>query len=119
MNMSRILVFTALMLWGCHGNSTTDNTTQNNTTAPVMDTVKHTHADAKPLANGIIIDTVHCIDIPSQVYSIYLPTNYSSAKKWPVVYFFDPHGVGNLPLKLYKALAQKYGFIIAGTYGSK
>ncbi len=107
------------MLWGCHGNSTTDNTTQNNTNAPVLDTVKHAHVDAKPLDKGVIIDTVHCIDIPAQVYSIYLPTNYSSTKKWPVVYFFDPHGVGNLPLKLYKALAQKYGFIIAGTYGSK
>jgi hypothetical protein len=36
-----------------------------------------------------------------------------------VIYFFDPHGVGNLPLIVYKNLAEKYGFIIAGTYGSK
>ena len=45
--------------------------------------------------------------------------NMIATKKWPIIYFFDPHGVGNLPLILYKDLAEKYGFIIAGTYNSK
>src|ERR1700756_4760718 len=59
------------------------------------------------------------MDEPTQEYAIYLPTNYTADKKWPVIYFFDPHGVGNLPIKIYKQLAEKYGFVIAGTYNSK
>jgi len=117
MNMSRILVFTALILWGCHGNlksTSTDNSVQS-----AADTTRHINANIKPLDKGVVIDSVHCIDRPAHVYAIYLPSNYTSAKKWPVIYFFDPHGVGNLPVKIYKDLAEKYGFIIAGTYNSK
>src|SRR6185312_5060613 len=62
---------------------------------------------------------VTCSDDPAQKYAIYIPFNYTDSKKWPIIYFFDPHGVGNLPLNLYKSLAEKYGFIIAGTYNSK
>lgn len=113
--MNRILVLSALMLWGCHGKPKDTEAK----TAEVADTVKHVNANVKPFDKGIIIDTVNCIDNAGQKYAIYLPTNYSSAKKWPVVFFFDPHGVGNLPLRLYKELAEKYDFVIAGTYNSK
>jgi dienelactone hydrolase len=117
MNIHQIYILTALMLWGCHGNpkaSSADNSGQS-----AVDTLKHSHTDLKPLDKGIVIDSVHCSDMPAQVYAVYLPSNYSSAKKWPIIYFFDPHGAGNLPLNLYKSLAEKYGYIIAGTYGSK
>lgn len=73
----------------------------------------------KPPAKGRVIDSVFCAGDSSQKYSIYLPTKYDTSKKWPIIYFFDPHGVGNLPIELYKGLAEKYGFIIAGTYNSK
>src|SRR5271169_907677 len=115
MNIHQIYILTALMFWGCHGNpksSSSDNSGQS-----TVDTLKHSHSDLKPLDKGIVIDSVHCSDVPDQVYAVYLPSNYSTAKKWPIIYFFDPHGVGNLPLNLYKDLAEKYGYIIAGTYG--
>jgi dienelactone hydrolase len=117
MNKYNIYILGAIMLWGCHGSPKAAG--NDNTNETVADTVKHSHADLKPLDKGVIIDTVHCIDVPTEKYAVYVPTRYTSAKKWPVIYFFDPHGVGNLPLKLYKNLAEKYGFIIAGTYGSR
>lgn len=113
---STILLAT-IMLWGCHGNtktSSTDNTTQSNT-----DTTKHVQVTLPTPAKGVITDSIRCADNSTQVYAIYLPTYYTASKKWPVIYFFDPHGVGNLPIKIYKDLAEKYGFVIAGTYGSK
>ncbi len=115
MNKTRIFALATLMLWGCHGNTktSTDNSVQ------VSDTIKHVNANVKPFDKGVIIDTVHCMDESTQEYAIYLPTNYTADKKWPVIYFFDPHGVGNLPIKIYKQLAEKYGFVIAGTYNSK
>lgn len=105
----------ALLAWGCHSQST--STTNNNGTA-TKDTAKHVQAPAKPINKGMT-DTVFCTDDASQKYAVYVPANYDAHKKWPVIYFFDPHGVGNLPLILYKELADKYGYIIAGTYNSK
>ena len=37
----------------------------------------------------------------------------------PVIYFFDPHGDGLLPVKKYKALADTYHFILIGSNNSK
>lgn len=114
MRYSICLFITAFFLFGCHSKSSSskENTVQNE--AP-----KYTRAMLKPLQKGVVIDSVFCADDSSQRYSIYLPSRYDILKKWPIIYFFDPHGVGNLPIELYKDLAEKYGFIIAGTYNSK
>lgn len=118
MNRYRVLIFSALMLWGCHGNPKTASSDNNNST-DASDTTKHAQVKLPTPDKGVIVDTIHCADDASQRYSIYLPTYYTADKKWPVVFFFDPHGAGNLPLRLYKDLAEKYGYVIAGTYNSK
>jgi len=105
----------AFLVWGCHSQSNSANTNSGNTAA---DSVKHTQANAKPIEKGMT-DTVFCTADPSQRYAVYVPASYDAKKKWPIIYFFDPHGVGNVPLVLYKALADKYGYILAGTYNSK
>jgi hypothetical protein len=97
MNKYKIFILGALLVWGCHGNP---KSTSNDTSASQhVDTIKHSNVQLPPLDKGVIIDTVHCTDAPMQRYAIYIPTNYTATKKWPVIYFFDPHGVGNLPLK--------------------
>ncbi|HEY4107650.1 hypothetical protein [Puia sp.] len=54
----------------------------------------------------------------TQDYALYIP-HKGNAKALPVVFFFDPHGDGSLPLKLYKTLAETYGFIFVGSNASK
>lgn len=104
------LSFSIFLLSGCHGKTSfTENSTLE----------KHSEANVPPLKKGVVIDSVICSDNPSQIYSVYLPSNYDTSKKYPIIYFFDPHGVGNLPILLYKDLAEKYGFVLAGTYNSK
>lgn len=71
-----------------------------------------------PLEAGKIIDPVVCQSDPTQSYAVYIPKKGNSGAL-PVVYFFDPHGVGSLPLKKYKALADAYGFILVGSNNSK
>jgi dienelactone hydrolase len=44
-------------------------------------------------------------------YSFYLSKTYNGKDKLPVIFFFDPHANGKLPLNYYKALAEKYGYI--------
>src|ERR1700760_321544 len=51
-------------------------------------------------------------------YVLYIPKT-GNTKPMPIVFFFDPHGVGSLPLNLYKTLAETYGFILVGSNRSK
>jgi dienelactone hydrolase len=109
MRYSICLFINIFLLWGCHAKPSSKES----------EASKHLGALLKPLRKGVVIDSVFCADDSSQIYSIYLPTKYDTLKKWPIIYLFDPHGVGNLPVRLYKDLAEKYGFILAGTYNSK
>lgn len=65
------------------------------------------------------ITNVVCTTDSNQSYALYLPSNYTAARHWPIVYFFDPGGRGRRPLELYKSLAENYGFIFAGSNNSK
>lgn len=117
MRYSIFLLIAPLLLFGCHSKSSSTN--DNNNSKDFAVTPKRSLSNVIPLKKGVVIDSVICSDDSSQIYSVYLPTRYDTSKKWPVIYFFDPHGCGNLPVKLYKDLAEKYGFILAGTYNSK
>jgi len=54
-----------------------------------------------------------------QTYALFVPSGYSGDTKWPLVICFDPHAEGLLPVNLFKAQAEKYGFILAGSNNSK
>ncbi len=47
---------------------------------------------------------------------LYIPSNN---KTNAVIYFFDPHGDGSLPVKKYKDLADKYQYVLIGSNNSK
>ena len=68
--------------------------------------------------SGKIINPVHCLSDPSKSYALYIPLE-SHDESLPVIYFFDPHGDGSLPLQKYQALADKYQFIFIGSNDSK
>jgi dienelactone hydrolase len=68
---------------------------------------------------GQLIEKVVCKHDTSQSYALYLPSGYSPEKTYPVVFAFDPHGAGKLPVSNYKELAEKYKFILAGSNNSK
>jgi len=70
------------------------------------------------LPKGRVVDSMMCKD-GSQSFAFYLPSYYTVDKAFPVIYFFDPHTHGILPLKMYKDLAEKYGFVIVGSNASK
>lgn len=68
---------------------------------------------------GAIIDNIQCKSDPNQSYCIYLPSNYEISNKYPVIYAFDPHGKGRIPVALMKSIAEKLGYIIIGSNSSK
>ena len=65
-----------------------------------------------------IFNPVICNGDLQQSYALYIPQNRTN-EPLPVVYFFDPHGDGGLPLTKYKALADSFHFILIGSNNSK
>ena len=63
-------------------------------------------------------ERVVCKDDPGQSYALYVPVR-GNAGPLPAIYCFDSHGVGSLPLRKYKALADAFGFILVGSNNSK
>jgi predicted esterase len=67
---------------------------------------------------GKLIDTVTYIANATQSYALYIPATHNK-NALPVVYFFDPHASGSLPLRKYQQLANTYGFILIGSNNSR
>jgi hypothetical protein len=76
-------------------------------------------AAAADLPQGQIIDSVSCAADSSQSYALYLPSNYTQQRKWPVILAFDPAARGRTPVERYQAAAEQYGYIIAGSRNSR
>ncbi len=66
-----------------------------------------------------LLEGVKITSDTSLSFALYLPSSYSSGKKYPLLVFFDPHGAGAFPLGKYRSLASRYGFILAGSNNSK
>lgn len=75
-------------------------------------------AQPKPFAVGKVIDKVICLADTAESYALYIPAK-GNKTVLPVIYFFDPHGSGSLPLHKYKASADSLGFILIGSNTSK
>jgi dienelactone hydrolase len=76
-------------------------------------------ACAADLPAGRIIGRVVARDNPSQSYALYLPSSYTAAREWPVVFCFDPGARGRRPLEHFRDAAEKYGYILAGSNNSR
>lgn len=96
----------------CAGKNTSTETNDIDTTiaftAPASDTFQP----------GKVITNVVCKNDATQSYALYIPAK-GNKEILPVVYFFDPHGDGSMPLNKYKALANAYNFILIGSNNSK
>ena len=68
---------------------------------------------------GTLIPHVACTTAPEQSYALYLPSQYSPTKTWPIVYVFDPQARGNVPVERMKEAAERYGFIVVGSNNSR
>ena len=71
------------------------------------------------IQTGKILDHVACKQKPDQSYALYLPTNYSAARRWPIVYSFDPGARGTAPLEVQKEAAERNGYILAASNNSR
>ena len=68
---------------------------------------------------GQIVDDVACADNPAQHYALYLPSNFTPDRAWPVILLFDAGGRGRRGVERYQAGAERYGYIVAGSNNSR
>ena len=66
-----------------------------------------------------IVKKLECLNDSSQSYALYLPSNYTPDRKWPILYALDPGVRGKTPVERFKEAAEKYGWILAGSNNSR
>ncbi|HYN85061.1 MAG TPA: tetratricopeptide repeat protein [Pyrinomonadaceae bacterium] len=76
-------------------------------------------ARAEGLPRGEVVAKVVAASDPSHSYALYLPASYTPAKKWPILYAFDPVARGAVPVERYKAAAERFGWIVVGSNNSR
>jgi poly(3-hydroxybutyrate) depolymerase len=76
-------------------------------------------AAAAEFPPGQIVDAVKCAADASQSYALYLPSTYSPDRAWPVILAFDPAARGRIPVERYRAAAEQFGYIVAGSNNSR
>jgi predicted esterase len=62
---------------------------------------------------------VTCINDVSKTYDLYLPSSYNGKKSFPLIFIFDAHAAGDLPVNLYSNLAETFGYILMASDNSK
>ena len=48
---------------------------------------------------GQVVEKVACARDPNETYALYLPSNYVSTRKWPILYALDPGARGRIPVE--------------------
>lgn len=71
------------------------------------------------LETGKILPSVQCVAHPEQSYALYLPSNYSRDRRWPIVISSDPAARGTVPLELQRTAAEQLGYILAASNNSR
>ena len=72
-----------------------------------------------PLPVGTIIPKVVCRADSKQSYALYLPSSFSSARTWPIIYVFDPAARGRIAVEAIQPAAERFGYVVAASNNSR
>lgn len=72
-------------------------------------------ASSQALETGKVLSQIHCVAHPEQTYALYLPSGYTSQRRWPLVVSSDPGAHGTIPLQLEKDAAERFGYILVSS----
>lgn len=87
--------------------------------APPASAGAATAAPPPALPAGEIVDPVPCTAAPDQSYALYLPRDYTPARRWGVLYAFDARQRGRLVAELYRGAAERLGVIVVSSNNSR
>jgi pimeloyl-ACP methyl ester carboxylesterase len=87
--------------------------------APIAAVALFAAATAQDLSRGSLIDSVTVSDDPAQSYALYLPSDYTRERVWSLLLAFHPSARGAAFVEKYRAAAERYGYIVAGSNNSR
>ncbi|HMA22731.1 MAG TPA: hypothetical protein VKP00_02025, partial [Gemmatimonadaceae bacterium] len=67
---------------------------------------------------GHVDERVIAADDSTQTYALYLPPDYNTTRRWPVLFVLDPRGRAMLALDLFRPAAERLGFVVMSSYNS-
>ena len=71
------------------------------------------------IATGELVDPVPSAYDPKQTHALYVPSNYTPDKKWPILFCYEARGRGKIPVELFREAAERYGWIIFSSNHSR
>jgi predicted esterase len=74
------------------------------------------------IAISLGAQSVRQIDIPDhpgQSYALFVPTNYTADRRWPMLYCLDPGARGRAAVERFAAAAEMAGWLVAGSNNSR
>ncbi|MFN7920172.1 MAG: hypothetical protein U0Q16_08750 [Bryobacteraceae bacterium] len=74
---------------------------------------------AQELPLGQVIESVTCQQDSSQTYALYVPSNYTADRAWPLLVTFDPRARGLNGVERFQKAAETFGYIVAGSNNSR
>jgi dienelactone hydrolase len=84
---------------------------------PVGDSVAA--GEERGFPTGEVIPSVTAAQAPDQTYALYLPSQYTPERRWPIIIAFDPAARGRLPVERFREAAEEYGYIVVGSNNSR
>lgn len=74
---------------------------------------------ASSLPVGTVIPKVICAADSKQSYALYLPSRFTPARPWPIIYVFEPAARGQVAVEAIKPAAEKFGYIVVASNNSR
>lgn len=71
------------------------------------------------LARGVLHEGIRAEPDPTQSYTLYLPTGFDPARRWPLLLVFDPRARGRLGAELFAPAAERWGWIVASSENTR
>jgi len=68
--------------------------------------------DMAPLPVGTLVENMRCQADPTQSYTLYLPSGYTTEKRRPALLIFDPGGRSRPAAELFQGAAERWGWIL-------
>lgn len=68
--------------------------------------------------SGELHERVTSTSDSSQSYALYLPPNYTTDRRWPILFVLDPRGRAMLALHLFQNAAARHGWIVMSSYNT-
>lgn len=75
--------------------------------------MQHAFSQQMVLKKGTILDSLPVHDSIPETFSLYLPTNFSTDKQWPLLLIFDMKGKEKQALSMFVPAAEKEGYVLA------